>query len=119
MSERAAVIDGLIDSILGRFNLSFQMGGVKINLWMSGKRIKLGVEHADDLPRFIVQNSLCLTVPKHGYGNSPGVVRRCFYINLPEVVRPILTVRNGTGIVRKFPPALVANDRVYNLDANQ
>ena len=45
-----------------------------------------GVEHADDLRRFIADNRLVFLVPQNRYGDAPGVVRVGAQIKLVEEI---------------------------------
>ena len=76
-----AVVHRLVDGVYGRVDLLAQILWIEICV-CGGELAELGVEHADDLARLVVDNGLRLFIPENGRGDASRIVRICLRVDL-------------------------------------
>ena len=59
------VVDGGVDPVVDRVNGLLHLGGVQVHVGVGGQIVKLRVEHADNLGRFVADNRVEFLVPQN------------------------------------------------------
>ena len=65
-----AVVDGLVNGVDGLIDVVAQVFGQEAGFG-GGECFELGVDHANDLARLVVDDRPDLPVPQHGRGDAP------------------------------------------------
>src|SRR5688572_21869204 len=100
-----AVVHGLVDGVYGRIDLVAQIFWIEICV-CGGELPELGVEHADDLARFVVDDGARLFVPENGCRDASRVVGICPRIDLSQIVGIVYRVGDDAWLVVEGPAVL-------------
>src|SRR5215207_6473732 len=79
-----------------------------------GKLAELGIEHADDRARLVVDDSTRLFIPENRRRDASCIVGICLRVDLPQIVGAVHQVRDNAWLVVESPAVLAhkgPNDR--------
>src|SRR5215208_3404659 len=100
-----AVVDGLVDGVYGRVCLIPQI--LREEMCVCGSKLaELGVEHADDLARLVVDDGPRLFVPENGRRDASRIVGICLRVDLSQVVGAVHRVGDDAWLVVEGPTVL-------------
>ncbi len=101
-----AVIHVVVDPAIQLINLPPQFRRVVVARFRA-VCVKGGIEHANNIRRFVADDGVVFLIPQHRHGNAPGIVRIGMKIELIEKIVLIeLVAGGGRKAIIKGPAAL-------------
>lgn len=115
-----AIIEHVVDPLVGVVYLRAMLGGVEVKGGIFGKLVKLGIEHADNLGAFVVDDRLVLGVPQDGHGEAGCVLGISADVEIAEVLAVMVGIGDAAGrLVRRAKlPALFLHQVIHDGNAN-